>query len=155
MVTGINLGRRAYRFRKTSFVAICVLTLFAGALFRANGAGSFTCQTWNQATLKTATPGDGWTLGTKRLLYYRVRFTDTTETEPISVNDADQILFLANKTFERMSFGQFSLTWTISSLIQLDHEIAYYSNADFNTLLFDVRNAAAESGLHYEDFDLD
>jgi hypothetical protein len=134
----------------------CTWLVLAVALFQSNFAQAFTCKSWDSAALKAQAPAPGaWTLGAKRLLYYRVRFTDTTETEPISVEQAEEILGHVNDTFRHMSFGKFSLNWVISPLLQLDHDAAYYTDAGFTGLLFDVRNAAEQAGFHYADFDLD
>jgi hypothetical protein len=136
-------------------IAFCFFLLLSGKTGQA-AEFSFTCQTWLPKTaLHVQAAPEGWTIGKKRLLYYRVRFLDTVENEPVSVEEAEDSLTQTNDRYVRMSYGQFSLEWTITPLIQLDHDTAYYRDAGFAGLLFETRNAAEKVGYHYADFDLD
>jgi hypothetical protein len=117
----------------------------------------FSCQFWEYPHLSrmAAAADDQWTLGKKSLLFYRVRFSDTVEAEPISKDDAEATLAEANRRFIQMSYGQFSIEWTITPVLQLEHDIEYYRNAGFAGVLYEVQMAAAAAGYNSDDFDLD
>jgi hypothetical protein len=145
-----GLFRRCFR----TFALICLLLPWTG---QSAEKAPFTCQTWGASrVIRAAPPGDDeWTLGQKKLLFCRARFTDTVETEPLSKEEADASLTEANRRFTYMSYGQFSIDWTITPLLQLEHDIAYYKNAGFAVVLSAVRNAALAAGYNTDDYQLD
>src|SRR5437868_11350416 len=104
------------------FALICLLLPWTG---QSAEKAPFTCQTWETSrVIQAAAPGeDEWTLGKKKLLFCRARFTDTVETEPLSKEEADASLAESNRRFTRMSYGQFSIDWTITPLLQLEHDV--------------------------------
>ncbi len=94
-------------------------------------------------------------LGTRSLIYFRVRFPDDTK-DPISVEDAEQTLAEAEAIFRRTSDGKFGLTWRISPVLNLQKTREAYSGpSGFQPFLDDVRKAGADAGIDYLDFDLD
>lgn len=99
-------------------------------------------------------PPPSWTLGKKRLLFYRVQLADDVE-EPVGVHEVDRSLEVVNEAFRRMSFDQYSLEWAVTPALKVGKDKNHYMvNGDL-ALLRDARAAAAAAGLDYEKFDLD
>jgi hypothetical protein len=91
----------------------------------------------------------------KKLLFYRLRFLDSVETEPITDEEAKELLAEADRRFRHMSYGLFGLEWTVTPQLQLDQPMDYYRQLGFYGILFEARKAAAAAGYPLDDFDLD
>ena len=96
----------------------------------------------------------GWTLGTKRLLYYRVRFQDDAN-DPGTAEEAGEDLLRANAILRRMSYGSYGFTWAITPVLALAQTRDGYGAKGPDALLDDTRAAALNAGFDYQQFDLD
>lgn len=95
------------------------------------------------------------TLGIQKLLFLRIRYPDDVA-DPISLDDAMTTLAEADAAFRRMSYGQFGLTSTVSSVIRLSNpRSSYDSPGGFDRLVDDARQAGIQSGFDYRDYDLE
>jgi hypothetical protein len=114
------------------------------------------------ATSPVASPPDDWTHGKKTLLYIRVNYPDDTN-EPISFDDAVEMLQQLDGIFRTNSYGQISIISTVTPLIQMPEPKTNYfrlgadGSYHWNSAVFlnDARNAAASAGLDTKNFDLD
>ncbi len=104
----------------------------------------------------SATPND-WTHGTKSLLYIRVCFPDD-PTEPISFNEAVDLLQKVDGVFQTNSYGQLSISGTVTPLIQMPRAKTNYAQMLASSgpylLLREAREAAAKAGFDFAQFDL-
>lgn len=97
---------------------------------------------------------ESWTKGAKTLLYMRVAFEDDL-TEPVSEQAAASAVAAASAFFVEQSYGLFSLTGTITPLLQLPETKAYYGASPPIELMLDAREAARSAGFEPDDYDLD
>jgi hypothetical protein len=95
-----------------------------------------------------------WTLGTKKLLFYRVRFPGETS-DILTAAEVEWVMQTANATLQRVSYGQFGLEVTITPSLVLPHPPEWYGAGGHTTLATDAQAAALAAGLNWEDFDLD
>lgn len=95
-----------------------------------------------------------WTVGTKRLLYYRVKFPGDSS-EPVSEREAEADLEEGNRILRRMSFGRYGYTWMVTPPLTLSHAKEEYNEQKLDKLLEDARLAAQQAGFDYREYDLD
>jgi hypothetical protein len=95
------------------------------------------------------------TLGIQKLLFIRVRFPDDTA-DPITLHEAETTLRAVDTAFRRMSHDAFGLTSTVSTVVHLRSQRNDYAElGGFDKFIDGARQAAAEAGFDYRDYDLD
>ena len=95
--------------------------------------------------------------GQKRLLFIRATFPDDsagTLPTDASLNTSGST---ANSDFQKYSYNQFSLMWTIGPTVMLPHTTAYYDAHPPRTTsaLADAHALAAANGYDYANYDMD
>lgn len=106
-----------------------------------------------KAALRTP-PGSSWTIGGKRLLYYRVRFLGETN-GPVSAAEAEADLEAGNRILRRMSYGLYGYTWTVTPVLTMPRPREDYGEERLDELLEDARRSALAEGFNYQNFELD
>ncbi len=118
-------------------------------------AGEFSCGLMRTARQTALAPDSVSSIGTKKLIFYRIRFPDD-QNDPISLEAANQTLAEANAIFTRVSKGKFQLNWTVSPVLFLSKgRDSYEGGGGFDRFIDDVRAAGRAAGYNYLDFDLD
>jgi hypothetical protein len=141
-----------------SIVATCLFVVSmasapAAPLASAQVPGDW-CQIVDPAALEPQSTGSNWTFGTKKLLFYRLRFPGETE-DVLTAQQIQQVMQEANAAFQRISYGQFGLEWTLTPSLVLPHPPEWYGGGGHLALAADAQAAALSAGLNWQDFDLD
>src|SRR5688572_6253900 len=117
------------RANAVSVVAISLLAASMGsasaASFALAHAPGHWCRIEHPATLVDPSTDPNWTFGTKKLLFYRLRFPGETA-DVLSAAQIAQVMQAANAAFQRISYGQFDLAWTITPSLVLPHPPEWY-----------------------------
>jgi len=93
-------------------------------------------------------------LGARKVLYYRLRFPGETN-DILTGTEIDWVMQNANETFQRLSYGQFQLQWTITPSLTLPHPRDRYGPNGHELLATDARARALSAGLNWQEFDYD
>ncbi|MCK6473273.1 MAG: carboxypeptidase regulatory-like domain-containing protein [Planctomycetes bacterium] len=108
-----------------------------------------------------STPGDGslaqsaWTEGTKTVLYIRVNYPDDL-TDPQTESSCTSMFNSSIALFQEFSYGKTSLAPTITPLLTMPQNKAYYAgSAGDMAILADARAVASAAGYNYTNYDLD
>lgn len=108
-----------------------------------------------------STPGDGslaqsaWTEGTKTVLYIRVNYPDDL-TDPQTESSCTSMFNSSIALFQEFSYGKTTLVPTITPLLTMPQNKAYYAgSAGDMAILADGRAVAAAAGYNYTNYDLD
>jgi hypothetical protein len=118
-------------------------------------AEEFSCGVMHVEPHATFAPGSVSSMGTKKLIFYRVRFPDDEE-DPISLEESNQTLAEANMIYTRISKGKFQLAWTVSPILSLAKgRDSYEGGGGFDRFIDAVRAAGRAAGYNYLDYDLD
>lgn len=91
--------------------------------------------------------------GEKRVLWYRLAYADDPR-QPASAEAADAAMATANSILKRISFGNVSLAWSITPLLELPRTTAFYST-NIIAMLDDAKICAASLGFNSADYDRD
>lgn len=98
---------------------------------------------------------DGWTTGTKKLLFILVNLSD----QSIGATPANLLAAMPSlrQFYQTMSFGQVDLVTTVTPVINLPTSTADYPNGGTSgsRLFRDARNAARALGFDTDNYDLD
>lgn len=146
---------------QTSLNSVVGICLFAASMASALAAplasphapGDW-CQMVHPATLASQSTDPNWTFGTKKLLFYRLRFPGEIE-DILTAPQIQQVMQTANAAFQRISYGQFGLEWTLTPSLVLPHPPEWYGGGGHSALAADAQAAALSAGLNWQDFDLD
>jgi len=96
-----------------------------------------------------------WTTGNKTVLYIRVNYPDDL-TDPQSLSSCESMFASGDAFFQNNSYGLTSWTWTITPLLTLPQNKAYYAgSAGDSLILSDARIAASTAGYAYLTYNLD
>lgn len=102
---------------------------------------------------KAASPAaSSWTTGNKRVVVLRLEFPGQVEPAPTE-QECQGMMDYADRVLRTNSYGAFSLTSTISSLLEMPKpEIDFADRSEIETNAWQL---AAQAGIHREDYDLD
>lgn len=124
-------------------------------LVLAANAEDFSCGVMHRKPRVAFAANSVATIGTKKLIFYRVRFPNDSE-DPISVEEAERTLAEVNEIYMRISHGKFQLAWTVSPVLHLANNREKYGGTDgFDRFIEDVRAAGNAAGYDYLDYDFD
>lgn len=118
-----------------------VLSLLTSLLF----SGAEMNSSWAQ---------NAWTEGTKTLLFMRVAFPDD-PAEPISQDDASQLMNQVNSWYVANSYGKTAITTDVTPLLTLPNTKTWYGLQPPIQLLNDARAAALQNGFDTLGYDRD
>lgn len=93
-----------------------------------------------------------WSEGAKTLLYIRIAYSDAPTVEPISMAQATTHQNNVALFYAANSYGATSVTSTITPLIVLPQDTAYYAGESWTVLLADARAAALAAGYNHADY---
>ncbi len=98
-----------------------------------DGSTGYTTSYGPTGAAPASLPSDPWTTGNKTVLYIRATYSDTPTTDPESAAAVTTKMGVVNQFILDDSFGQASLTTTVTGLIVLPQTQAYYlSHGDFS-----------------------
>jgi uncharacterized delta-60 repeat protein len=95
-----------------------------------------------------------WSHGVKTLLFMRVNFPED-PTEPITDEEATDLMDRVNAFFMESSFNKTALITTVSQLVTLPQPKLFYTANGPGALLDHARRAVHAAGLDYQNYDLD
>jgi hypothetical protein len=110
-----------------------------------NGTASYTSSYGTSATAGASLASSPWTTGNKTLLFMRATYSDQPTSDPESAAQAAAEMAAANQFLLDNSFGQTSVTTTVTDLIVLPHPLAYYNVPGGDFTLRDDALAAAKA----------
>jgi hypothetical protein len=126
--------------------------LAALVLSIAISAKDFRCETATLPQKASVSAGSSWTTGNKRVVVLRLEFPGQVEPAPTE-QECQGMMDYADRVLRTNSYGVFSLTSTISPLLEMPKpEIDFADRSEIETNAWQL---AAQTGIHREDYDLD
>jgi MYXO-CTERM domain-containing protein len=101
---------------------------------------------------EAAAAASGWDFGPKSILFIRVDFSDMAG-DPVSASAAQSLVDTTTSNFyQAASYGQTSMTATVTPTLRMPQTKAYYATAGQDQLRADALTAAADAGYPYLDY---